>query len=354
MKITKRFRYIGPIVLTLSLALMLSAFNAAVAQETDKEVEYEAGFYYTIKKGDTLWDISQRFNDTPWQWPDLWKENVQIPNPHWIYPGERIRLFRKSDMESVQAEQKEVPSAEPHVDVSTVTEKAAPEVYYYYSKIEQVGFIRKPPVQPNGVIFKALDDKKMISVDDLVYIRHPDSEPISELTPGSRWTVYRTMPPTENRGSETAIGTQHYLLGIVEITQNESQYAMGKIIKSFRVMHVGDLLMPYKPRTPEVTVSESTPGIEGGIIVSEEHNKMIGELMTAFINKGEDDHIVPGQLYTIYYQETAPVGTGGQEIALKPVDIGTLVVLHTEKNNSTVLVTDAKRTITTENKIRTP
>ena len=34
-------------------------------------VETESGIYYTVKKGDTLWDISQRFSNSPYLWPDL-------------------------------------------------------------------------------------------------------------------------------------------------------------------------------------------------------------------------------------------------------------------------------------------
>ncbi|MBU0768068.1 MAG: LysM peptidoglycan-binding domain-containing protein, partial [Proteobacteria bacterium] len=42
------------------------------AQEATETVEHEAGFYYTVKKGDTLWDLSTQFSDNPWLWPNLW------------------------------------------------------------------------------------------------------------------------------------------------------------------------------------------------------------------------------------------------------------------------------------------
>jgi len=92
MKMKIGYRNFG-LMLTLGVAWMLLIGYASAAEQTPQkgDVEYEAGFYYTVKKGDTLWDLSQRFSDTPWQWPDLWHENQQLPNPHWIYPGERIR-----------------------------------------------------------------------------------------------------------------------------------------------------------------------------------------------------------------------------------------------------------------------
>jgi len=64
--------------------------GAVVAQDVSLRSDHPDR--YVVVKGDTLWDISGRFLDKPWQWPAIWQANPQIENPHLIYPGDVISL----------------------------------------------------------------------------------------------------------------------------------------------------------------------------------------------------------------------------------------------------------------------
>jgi hypothetical protein len=140
------------------MIILLSFSPSLMAAETIEVVESEAGFYYTVQEGDTLWDLSNHFNDSPWLWPELWQENDQITNPHWIFPGERIRLYKKSGAQQIAKTDATAPIhpevGAPHsLAAAPPAKKAAAGQFFTYPPINCVGFIRKPAVSPIGKIF---------------------------------------------------------------------------------------------------------------------------------------------------------------------------------------------------------
>ena len=45
---------------------------------------------HIVERGDTLWDLAQRYYQNPFLWPQIWDANKYIPNAHWIYPGDPV------------------------------------------------------------------------------------------------------------------------------------------------------------------------------------------------------------------------------------------------------------------------
>ena len=72
--------------------LILVTMLASVAMAQDVSVRTDHPDEYVVVEGDTLWDISGKFLEQPWQWPAIWHANPQIENPHLIYPGDSISL----------------------------------------------------------------------------------------------------------------------------------------------------------------------------------------------------------------------------------------------------------------------
>ncbi len=106
---------LSPSTLVMAVSLGLASWSAAAAQwpvtpgqrATAQQVA-EAGVplselapnapdSYTVKRGDTLWDISKVFLKSPWRWPELWGMNLdEIRNPHLIFPGQVLYLDKSN------------------------------------------------------------------------------------------------------------------------------------------------------------------------------------------------------------------------------------------------------------------
>ena len=328
-----RYCFIG---CALLMGILCSGtYRPAAAADKGQPLEFETGFYYTVQPGDTLWDLSQKFSDTPWQWPEMWQENQTIANPHRIYPGDVIRLYRRKGMYSYAPEDLD-------------------KIYYHYSAIERVGFIRKEPVVARGTLYKVRVKRELISDGDIVYLAPTDGQ---QLAPGQRYTTFRTLSPLRDAGDGSYIGVQHVLTGVVEILQQEAEYSVARVIKAYRPIHINDSVMPFYRRLPRLELQPSPPGIEGHFIKSEENKTIFGETDIAFINKGKADGLKPGQLFSIYYRDEHTLvdkQSNSKKQLFTPVDFGQLLVLHTEETTATVYITDSDKEFNAGTLIRTP
>ncbi len=81
------------LTLGLSASPAFAQTGDVLNMNTNSDISQYSERPYIVKKGDTLWDISQHFLGNAYYWPEIWYVNSQIENPHLIYPGDELTLF---------------------------------------------------------------------------------------------------------------------------------------------------------------------------------------------------------------------------------------------------------------------
>jgi len=247
--------------------ILMFSFCFVLSGLTQEAKETEG--MYTIKKGDTLWDISSKFLKDPFLWPKLWERNPYITNPHLIFPGNPIRLaatepVKQEEPKKVveekpkepvkEAEVKKVESPPPPVEkkVEMVAEKKKPakveEKPVYFPEVRDAGFMSDVPYRGIGIVLEGKEGKVAMSAGDIVYLAFRTSDPILI---GNKYTVFRASDEIRHPITEKLVGRKYNIIGNVRIIDRYGNFFTAKIVESFDAMMRGDLIQPYSKEKME-------------------------------------------------------------------------------------------------------
>ncbi|WP_049623687.1 LysM peptidoglycan-binding domain-containing protein, partial [Frateuria defendens] len=199
---------------------------------------------YTVRRGDTLWDISARFLSKPWLWPEIWQANPQVQNPHLIYPGDVLNLsFANGPRLGLEPRVRREGEAVPAVPLSEL------RMFLKDTRVLDSGAVRDAPY-----VMGFEEARLRGTAGKNVYARKLDAQP------GQHWAivrpthVFRGFKPQRGRDEEADL-VGHVLDSDVSMTRapwhedfrNDGHYGSGddlgvevSVIGTAEVLRGGD------------------------------------------------------------------------------------------------------------------
>lgn len=340
------------ILKSLALALALLATAAYADQVVLKDGHPDR---YVVVKGDTLWDISERFLDSPWLWPEVWYVNPQIENPHLIYPGDVISLVYVDGKPQLRVQRgKGTFKLSPKARVERL-DTAIPTIPI--DAIQQ--FLTQPLVADQSTLKNAAyvvssaDEHLIVGAGDRIYVRGLKADQ------GDRYHIFRPGDAYTDPQSGEILGYEALYLGDAN-SQKFGDPATLKLTRTTREINIGDRVMPMTQEDVYAYFSPHSPDqeVDGTIISVVDGVSQIGQYQVVVVNRGKREGVDVGTVFEIYQTGDiiADQVTKERDAAVKLPDekAGLLMVFRTFDKVSFALIMKASSALHVGDRIRTP
>ena len=334
----KLFRCLAAATLISSTIVAGVAFAATKSEPT----------VYVVKKGDTLWGLSDRFMKDPFYWPDLWSRNpAKIVNPHFIYPGQKLKIYP----DRIEVEAVNEPAVEKTAEVSkavaaTVTAPAEPEQVVEERRFTVnggEGFIAGAEFKPVGFVIAGQHSRQIFAVDDVIYT---DIGTERNGRVGDRFTAFKRHSAISHPITNQILGYKVVPLGIVELTELAKKSSKALITDTYLEIEPGAALLPYKNMKKEIALKASEIDLSGYIVETRSGIQAIAAGDIAYIDLGVLQGITPGNVLYVVREPKVEISYFSNSQYDLPVDvIGAVVVVEAAENTATVLVIKSIDTI---------
>jgi len=242
---------------------------------------------HVVRKGDTLWDICFLYFNDPWQWPKIWSYNAQITNPHWIYPGDLVRLLPRGMFTQAPAPGPTEPDATPApAPVDTVP----PPQRRLEVGIKQTAFVEKSGLDKSITIDGAVDEKVLLGNGDTVYLSYPAGRPPKV---GERYSIY--VPGNTVKSGGNDVGAYVQVLGAVEVTGvTQDKRARGVITEANQEVERGAKVGPLLRTFKNVPPVPAKVDVQGTVVAMLRYDQLIGDGEVVFVDLGRRSGIEVG------------------------------------------------------------
>jgi hypothetical protein len=291
---------------------------------------------HTVKRGDTLWDISKLFLKSPWRWPELWGMNLeQIRNPHLIYPGQVLVLEKsggRARLRVAQGGPDGTVKLSPRIRSEALGDGGVPAVPMHLIApfLNEAVVFSANELERAPRVVAAPEGRVMMGRGDKAYV-------LGELGGLRDWRVFRQATPLRDPTTKEILGYEAHFVGTAEYAREGGSTATvdGKtplaVPATFELLSVkeevgvGDRLAPvpqrdfsnFAPHAPAKPLTGQVISVYGEALIA-------GQNQVVSINRGAQDGLERGHVLAVLRD--------GAQVTDRTVDRPTQIKLPDERH----------------------
>lgn len=341
--------------LTRYIAYALLPFTLLSGQVTADEqtplaLKPNAPTTYTVVKGDTLWDISALYLDSPWLWPRLWQVNPEIDNPHLIYPGDKLTLFWRDGQPVLSVK----PMRKLSPQVRVLEKQAVPTVQegLVLPYLQSDRLMAKTALQGSVRVIGSSEGRQYLTKQDQLYISGVHSE--------KKWGIYREVAQYQ-RDDEVMVALR--LVAVGELAMTGGNFSGLSLQEQNQEILANDIALPeidLEERQLSTTFypQPAPAGSEARILGSLEGSQYAGQNQVVVIDQGRSDGVAQGSMFELYQaavqvkakqdSSTFLSERSNTDVQLPSVKVGALMVISPYERFSLALITNSLAPISAE------
>ncbi|MDO6680863.1 MULTISPECIES: LysM peptidoglycan-binding domain-containing protein [unclassified Oceanobacter] len=344
--------------------LLFAALICITANVSALQLLPDAPREYVVVKGDTLWDISARYTNDPWMWPEIWYQNSQISNPHLIFPGDVIGLMTINGETRVGIVSRGDASRTVKLSPGTVKLQPTARIESIESAIPAIpvgairGFLREHRVVDGDTLTNAprilsgVDDHLLMGAGSRVYARGD-----FKLHSADAFGIFRQGQLYTDPETEEILGLEAIDIGLARVIARNGEIGTVELDRTNQQVAVGDVLLPTEDRELITQYFPKSPNgkVAGQILAVSDGVSQVGQYDVVVLNRGERDYLEPGDVLILKKAGAVVFDRAADEKVVLPEErAGSMMVFRTFEKLSYALIMRATRPLKVGDKFTSP
>jgi LysM repeat protein len=324
---------------------------------------------HTVQQGETLWSLAHQFLGDPLLWPEIYRLNTNVvEDPHWIFPGEELRLIAPPEQPAASAAPAAAPAPSGNVSITPTADTArpaaapatplpstdAPTIFAARARVEEANVLgaqeqRAYRAVRAGEYYSAGFVADRSALESGMLGGNLDKAALRRLSARTTAGLYASVivaPPAGQaykRGDlllaydaeQTIIGYGDVIrpLGLLRVNADgeNGQAVAATVTALYNAVRLGTHLLkvPAYHYDSSVRAVPTDSGVEGQVIGTRRHGEITSVQDVLFVNIGADDGVHLGDIFRIGAAASQGVPARAQAEA---------IVVHTRAKTATLIV----------------